>query len=170
VSNVDYIWYFVYTPVPSVNYCDGLGRCFRLVCIYACAAVFFLMLPYFQWIKIYINLAAKSLNAERSYKDEVVHDDSRIVVLSVVNVEVAVVQRVIDERVVVCSNQQRHRSLIISVMLSDVSNRNQILMSDLDFTVLPSPTLLYIKLSRFNTLNPAFGLPNSNKCLFLLFM
>jgi len=31
----------VYTPVPSVNYCDGLGRCFRLVCIYACAAVFF---------------------------------------------------------------------------------------------------------------------------------
>jgi len=21
--------------------CDGLGRCFRLVCIYACAAVFF---------------------------------------------------------------------------------------------------------------------------------
>jgi len=29
-----------YSPVPSVNYCDGLGRCFRLVCIYACAAVF----------------------------------------------------------------------------------------------------------------------------------
>jgi len=41
VNNVDYIWYFVYTPVPSVNYCDGLGRCFPLVCIYACAAVFF---------------------------------------------------------------------------------------------------------------------------------
>jgi len=41
VNNVDYKWYFVYTPVPSVNYCDGLGRCFRLVCIYACAAVFF---------------------------------------------------------------------------------------------------------------------------------
>jgi len=32
---------FVYIPAPSVNYCDGLGRCFRLVCIYACAAVFF---------------------------------------------------------------------------------------------------------------------------------
>jgi len=48
-----YIWYFVYTPVPSVNYCDGLGRCFRLVCIYACAAVFF-MIPYFRWTKIYI--------------------------------------------------------------------------------------------------------------------
>jgi len=30
----------LYTPVPSVNYCDGLGRCFRFVCIYACAAVF----------------------------------------------------------------------------------------------------------------------------------
>ena len=36
----DYIRYFVYTPPPSVNYCDGLGRCFRFVCIYACAAVF----------------------------------------------------------------------------------------------------------------------------------
>jgi len=41
VNNVVYIWYFVYTPVPSVNYCEGLGRCFRLVCIDACAAVFF---------------------------------------------------------------------------------------------------------------------------------
>jgi len=40
VSNVDYIWYFAYMPVPNVNYCDGLGRCVRLVCIYACAAVF----------------------------------------------------------------------------------------------------------------------------------
>jgi len=33
VKNDDYI-------VPSVNYCDGLGRCFRFVCIYAFAAVF----------------------------------------------------------------------------------------------------------------------------------
>ena len=29
-----------YTPVRSVNYCDGLGRCFHFVCIYACTAVF----------------------------------------------------------------------------------------------------------------------------------
>ena len=28
----DYIWYFVNTPVPSVNYCDGLDRCI-LYCI-----------------------------------------------------------------------------------------------------------------------------------------
>jgi len=32
----------------QVNYCDGLGRCFRFVCIYT--AVFF----YYRWIKIYI--------------------------------------------------------------------------------------------------------------------
>jgi len=40
VNKDDYIRYFVNNPVPSVNYCDGLGRCFRFVCIYACAAVF----------------------------------------------------------------------------------------------------------------------------------
>jgi len=38
--------YFVYTPVQSVNCSDGLGRCFRFVCIYACAAGF-LVLPFF---------------------------------------------------------------------------------------------------------------------------
>ena len=40
VKKDDYVRYFVYTPVPSVNYCDGLGRCFRFVCIYAYGAVF----------------------------------------------------------------------------------------------------------------------------------
>jgi len=40
INEGDYLWHFVYTPVQSVNYCDGLGRCFRFVCIYACAAVF----------------------------------------------------------------------------------------------------------------------------------
>ena len=39
IDNKDDI-FFLYTPVRSVNYCDGLGRCFRFVCIYACAAVF----------------------------------------------------------------------------------------------------------------------------------
>jgi len=46
--------YYVYTPVQSVNYCDGLGRCFRFVCIYACAAVFLCCYRLFRWIKIYI--------------------------------------------------------------------------------------------------------------------
>jgi len=40
VNKDDYIIYFVYTPVPSVNYCDRLGRCFRFVCIYAGTSVF----------------------------------------------------------------------------------------------------------------------------------
>jgi len=31
---------FILQYIPSVNYCDGLGRWFRLVCIYACAVVF----------------------------------------------------------------------------------------------------------------------------------
>ena len=29
--NNDYIIYYVYTPVQSVNCCDRLGRCFRFV-------------------------------------------------------------------------------------------------------------------------------------------
>jgi len=37
----DYVIYYGYTPVQSVNYCDRLGHCFRFVCIYACTAVFF---------------------------------------------------------------------------------------------------------------------------------
>jgi len=53
VNKADYIWYFVNTSVPSVNYCDGLGRCFRFVCICACAALFFVLLPYFRRIKMY---------------------------------------------------------------------------------------------------------------------
>ena len=32
VNKGDYIWYFVNTPVPSVNYCDELDRCI-LYCI-----------------------------------------------------------------------------------------------------------------------------------------
>jgi len=47
VKNDDYI-------VPSVNYCDGLGRCFRFVCIYAFAAVFLCATVFFRRIKIYI--------------------------------------------------------------------------------------------------------------------
>jgi len=46
------ILYFVSTPVQSVNYSDGLGRCFRCLylCLYCCV---FVLLPYFRWIKIY---------------------------------------------------------------------------------------------------------------------
>jgi len=33
--------------VPSVNYCDGLDRCFRFVCIYAYAAVFLFATVFF---------------------------------------------------------------------------------------------------------------------------
>jgi len=40
----DYVIYYGYTPVQSVNYCDRLGHCFRFVCIYACTAVFFFVL------------------------------------------------------------------------------------------------------------------------------
>jgi len=60
-NNVDYIWYFVYIPVPSVNYCDRLGLCFRLVCIYAWLLCF-LMLPYFRLIKIYIKYGMDESN------------------------------------------------------------------------------------------------------------
>jgi len=31
----------------NVNYCDGLGRCFRFVCIYSCADVFFVATVFF---------------------------------------------------------------------------------------------------------------------------
>jgi len=37
VNKDDYIIYYVDTQEQSVSYCDGLGRCFRFVCIYACA-------------------------------------------------------------------------------------------------------------------------------------
>ena len=37
--------------LPSVNYCDGLGHCFRFVCIYACAAVFFCVATVFSVTK-----------------------------------------------------------------------------------------------------------------------
>jgi len=40
VNKDDDIYYFVYTSVQSVNYCDGLGLCFPFVCIYACTSVF----------------------------------------------------------------------------------------------------------------------------------
>jgi len=69
VNNVDYIRYFVYTPVPSVNYCVGLGRCSHLVCIYACNALicFLLMVPYFRWIKIYIKRSFSSFDNQLNY-------------------------------------------------------------------------------------------------------
>jgi len=34
------IYDILFTPVQNVNYCDGLGRCFRFVCIYASTCVF----------------------------------------------------------------------------------------------------------------------------------
>ena len=54
MNNDDYISYFVNTPVSCVNYCDGLGRCFRFICIYACAAVFLSCYRIFdEWSFIY---------------------------------------------------------------------------------------------------------------------
>jgi len=42
--------------VSTSNYYDGLGRCFRFVCVYACAAAFLCCYGFFRRIKIYIML------------------------------------------------------------------------------------------------------------------
>jgi len=55
----DYIWYFVNTPVPSVNYSDGLGRCFS---VFMLVLLCFCVAAVFRWTKIYIFLLADCLH------------------------------------------------------------------------------------------------------------
>ena len=47
----------------SVNYCNGLGRSFRFVYIYACAAVFLCCYRFVRWLKIDINSRHLTLNS-----------------------------------------------------------------------------------------------------------
>jgi len=68
MKNDDYI-------VTSVNYCDGLGRCFRFVCIYAFEVVFLCATVFFgeYLVKLAVQLRLRSwfsyliLNVSRSY-------------------------------------------------------------------------------------------------------
>jgi len=46
VNKDEYIIYYAYTSVQSVITYDRLGSCFRFVYIYACIAVFLMLLPF----------------------------------------------------------------------------------------------------------------------------
>jgi len=52
----DYVWYFVNTPVPSVNYFDGLDCCilYCILFVFMLALCVSVSLPNFRWIKIYM--------------------------------------------------------------------------------------------------------------------